>query len=207
MRRIKKEETFAWLNEWVLSLTKNSEPKLFMAGEKSIVDGMSRYLKYKKLIKTPVSNTFTQPIANSICLSVRALLKEDSKKSFEKTLLEFRLAVEGHLASKNIFQIAKAVVRGKVRKLIVTDELSIFGMIDKKSGGLAIHPTDQDHEDDDILDDLAQMVLSQGGEVIVASRDEIPKGRPILAILEDDGIEIEKSQDVRQYEVLKERFG
>ena len=73
-----------------------------------------------------------------------------------------------------------------MRKIIVTDELSIFGKIDPKSGGLAIHPFDLDHEDDCILDDLAQMVLSQGGEVIVAKRDEIPKGRPILAILDDE---------------------
>ena len=64
-----------------------------------------------------------------------------------------------------------------------------------------------DHEDDDILDDLAQIVLSQGGEVIVASKNEIPKGRPILAILDDGGKEIEKIKNIRHREVLQERFG
>lgn len=93
-----------------------------------------------------------------------------------------------------------------MRKLIVTDELSIFGKIDSKSGGISIHPFDLDHEDDCILDDLAQMVLSQGGEVVVASRDEIPKGRPILAILDHEGEPLVKTEDV-QYEVLQERFG
>ncbi len=106
------------------------------------------------------------------------------------------------MASKNIFQIARAVVRGQVRKLVIMEDISIFGKIDRKSGGLAIHPFDQDHEDDDILDDLAQMVLSQGGEVIVAPRDQIPKGRPILAILEDDGTDLEYEK-----EAIQERFG
>ncbi len=89
----------------------------------------------------------------------------------------------------------------------MTDEMSIFGTIDKKTGGLALHSFDLDHEDDCILDDLAQMVLSQGGEVVIAKRDEIPKGRPILAILDDDGLVIEKTEDLQAFEVLQERFG
>ena len=126
--------------------------------------------------------------------------------SLEKALLEFRFAEEGNRVRKNIFQISKAVVQGKVRKLIVTDEISIFGKIDYKSGGIAIHPFDQDHEDDCILDDLAQMVLSQGGEVVIAKRDEIPKGRPILAILDDSGLALDKTEEL-QNKVLQDRFG
>lgn len=67
----------------------------------------------------------------------------------------------------------------------------------------SLHPFDMDHEDDCILDDLAQMVLRQGGEVIVAKREEIPKGRPILAILDGDGAELKKTEDLH-YEVLQE---
>lgn len=121
--------------------------------------------------------------------------------------MEFRFAEEGNRSCKNIFQISKEVVQGRVRKLIVSDELSIFRKIDKKPGELAIHPFDLDHEDEDILYDLGQMVLSQVGEVIVASRNEIPKGRPILAISEDDDKELEKIEGSYQYEVLQERFG
>jgi hypothetical protein len=191
-KKIKEEETFTWLNEWISELTQSSKPKLFLAGEKSLIDSLNQNLTYKNTIKTPMANFFDKNNINDICSSIRKILKVDSRASLEKTLMEFRFAEEDNRTRKNIFQIAKAVVQGRVKKLIVSDELSIFGKIDKKSGGLAIHPFDLDHEDDDILDDLAQMVLSQGGEVIVASRNEIPKGRPILAILEDDGNEIKK---------------
>lgn len=204
--KAKESETFAWLNDWIAELTKNSKPKLFVAGEPSLVQSLHKNLKYKNAVKTPVSNSFGKHNVNETCQLVRRLLKEDSKNNLEKALLEFRFAEEGNRARKNIFQISKAVVQGKVRKLIVTDELSIFGKIDQKSGGIAIHPFDLDHEDDCILDDLAQMVLSQGGEVIVAKRDEIPKGRPILAILDDEGESLAKTEDL-QYEVLQERFG
>lgn len=180
-------EAFIWLNERILELTKTSKPKLFIAGPSSSVRKMTRFLTYKNSIQTPVASAFDSSEAAEICETVRKILRNDSAKLIEKALREFRFAEANNQTKKNLFQISKAVVQGKVRKLIVTDELSIFGKIDPKSGGLAIHPYDLDHEDDCILDDLAQLVLKKGGEVIVARRDEIPKGRAILAILDDNG--------------------
>lgn len=189
LQKNKRTETFTWINDWISELTKVSKPKLFLAGEQSLLESMNQNLKYRNTVRTPASNSFSKSNASEISSGIRKLLKIESQKTIENALLEFRFAEEGKRTRKNIFQISKAVVQGKVRKLIVSDELSIFGKIDKKSGGLAIHPFDLDHEDDDILDDLAQIVLSQGGEVVIASTDEIPKGRPILAILDDDSKE------------------
>ncbi len=188
--KIKEAENYVWLNDWITEITKNYKPRLFVAGEPLLIQALSGKLKYKNLVSTPVFNSFSRSHVNEPCQIIRKIQKEESKKLIEKALLEFRFAEEGNRAKKNIFQISRAVVQGKVRKLIVTDEISIFGRIDEKSGGIAIHPVDLDHEDDCILDDLAQMVLSKGGEVIIAKRDEIPKGRPILAILGDEDVNI-----------------
>lgn len=110
------------------------------------------------------------------------------------------------MAKKNIFQIAKAAVQGRIKKLIIADGINIFGKVDKKTGGLAIHPVDLDHEDDDILDDLAQTVLASGGEVVIAPREEIPKGRPILAIIEHSSEGVDKNKLFKDYETLQESF-
>lgn len=205
-RNSKEQASFNWMNAWISQFTKVSRPKLFVAGEKSIVATVSGSLHYKNIMKTFHIDPFSRGTIGELCTHIRKLLRVESRVAIEKALMEFRFAEEGNRARKNIFQISKAVVQGRVRKLIVSDELSIFGKIDKQSGGLAIHPADLDHEDDDILDDLAQMVLSQGGEVVVASKNDIPKGRPILAILEEDDKEIEKIEDFHQIEVL-DRFG
>ncbi len=204
-KKVKQTQAFSWLNEWILDLTKNSTPQLFVAGDSSLVQLLNQSLTYKNTVKTSMAHSFTSQNIVDVCQNIRKILKSESNKSLEKALFEFKIAEEGHRAKKNIFQISRAVVQGKVRKLIVTDELNIFGKIDQKTGGLAIHPVDLDHEDDCILDDLAQMVLSQGGEVIIAKRNEIPKGRPILAILDEDTQFVEKSGEL--YEAMEERFG
>lgn len=198
------KEIFPWVNDWILELTKNSKPTLFMAGELTLVQSLSRHLRYKNKVKKPISNSFNLNHITEYSQEIRKILKINAKITIEKNLQEFRIAERGNRVQKNIFQISKAVVQGKVRKLIVTDEVNIFGKIDHKSGGITIYPFDLDHEDDCVLDDLAQMVLSKGGEVIIAKRDEIPKGRPILAILEEDGLSLEKTKEL-QYEAFQER--
>jgi len=175
-----------WLKEWLSLIAKDFKPDLFFAGDKSLVRSFTEQLNYSSAVQSPIFESFDPSNVGEACLAVRKLLKVEAQKAIERSLQEFRFAEADNRTRKNLFQIAKAVIQGRVRKLIVSDDLSIFGKIDKVSGGLAIHPCDLDHEDDDILDDLAQMVLSQGGEVVVASQDEIPKGRPILAILDDE---------------------
>ncbi len=205
-RKLNEDETFVWLNDWIFQLTKTFKPKLFIAGERSLVDALNRSLRYANAVQNPAANFFCKERAIETCFVIRKILKAESRAYIEKALMEFRFAEASNRASKNLFQISKSVVLGRVRKLIVSDELNIFGKIDKSSGGLAIHPFDLDHEDDDILDDLAQMVLIQGGEVIVASRSEIPKGHPILAILGDEESEMERSAGFPHFEALHGRF-
>ena len=187
---------FSYLNSWIDQITKSTKPKLFIAGEKDFAESFQRSLQYKNTSEEVTISSLDQNNILSICLHIRKILAADSSDLIKKALTEFRFAEEENTGRKNIFQISKAVVQGRVRKLIVTDEISIFGKIDKNTGGISIHPCDLDHEDDDILDDLAQMVLKQGGEVVVASKNEIPKGRSILAILDDEIKDLVKWEEI-----------
>lgn len=201
-----REDEIGWLVDRVQQLTTRTQPRLFLAGDSSRAQHFASSLSYGRLVSPALADSFNQSDVVSVCETVRLYLRIEAQKTISRALAEFHFANEGHRARKNLFQIAKAVVQGRVRKLIVADDESIFGKIDKNSGGLALNPIDLDHEDDDILDDLAQMVLNQGGEVVVASRSEIPMGRPILAILDYDVAEFEKAERPQEYEILKERF-
>jgi len=187
--RLKWEETTEWLAMWIANLHLDSKAQLFVAGEKRLSESLMTALKRERLPAKALNIPFDQHSAPAVCAEIRSALRKKSASYLEKSLVEFYLAEERNLAEKNIFQIAKAAVQGRVRKLFIADDFNIFGKMDPKTGALVIHSADLDHEDDCLLDDLAQTVLAEGGEVVVAKREEIPKGHPILAILDRSGVD------------------
>ncbi len=202
-KNLKFDETVKWLDEWLSSLTKQSKPPLFVAGQNDLTSAFITNCRYLNTRRQPAWSSFSQDKAAEICYRIRGTLRRDAKTELERAIFEFRQAEELNLASKNIFHIAREAVNGRVNKLIIAEGINIFGKIDKATGGLSIHSTHLDHEDDDILDDLAQEVLAHGGEVTIAPREEIPQKRLILAILDRSGSELSNALNLDQSPVDK----
>jgi hypothetical protein len=176
-----------WLKDWLTRFSETAPPRLFLAGNRGLSEALFRVLDYPNLHPRTVCNNFKQEDTAALAQTIRSLLRGEARRTLERSLLEFHCAEDLNLGKKNLFQVAKAVVEGKVRKLIIADGIQIFGRLNRHTGGLSLNHIDSGLKDDDILDDLAQLVLSQGGEVIVARKEEIPKGTPALAILERSG--------------------
>ena len=186
IKRFNKTEKFEALSDWINDLTYKHKPILFLAGKKELVSGLIQHLNYENLYPETIHGNFTEKNALDICHTIRAVLRKESKEQFKIFLSDFKKAQSLNLVKKNIFEIARAAVQGKVKKLLIAEETNIFGKLDRKTGGLSIHPEHMDHEDDCLLDDLAQEVLSRGGEVVVAKKDDIPSQRPILALMNNE---------------------
>lgn len=179
----------------IFDLTCTTRPKLYLAGDRSALEKIKRDLSYDRTVEEPIADSFTLGHLNTMCIQIRLRQQVESLTLLERTLAEFHQAEDRYKTRTNIYQIAKAVVQGRVRKLAIAEEVSVFGKLDRKTGKLSLHPFDLDHEDDDILDDLAQMVLLQGGDVILIPQTEIPNRRPILAIVDCLGQSPEASKD------------
>lgn len=77
--------------------------------------------------------------------------------------------------------IAEAAVGGRVETLLIEAERLFPGHIDPTSG--AITTADLAHPDvDDVLDDLGEIVLRKGGEVIVVPAESMPTNTGVAAI-------------------------
>lgn len=120
---------------------------------------------------------------------VKPLIKVRQHERSERAWFEDCLLEEWQLWEKqgqiksNLFQITRAAARGDVRHLVVAEDRQIFGHIDETQGGLSLHPCDLNAYDDDILDDLAQLVMRAGGQVSVRPQAEIPGAKAALAFV------------------------
>ncbi len=85
------------------------------------------------------------------------------------------------LGSENLEQVAEAAARGRIATLLVEAERHVPGKIDHESG--RISPGDLEHpEIDDLIDDLGELVVSKGGEVVVVPAERMPVQTGVAAI-------------------------
>lgn len=184
------------LAERIEDLSRGQQTTVFVAGQKSLIAAFLRKFKSDALYPETLSSTFAVENVYETCQHIRALLRLDSRARLNEALKEFEFAHKSKIAKSNIFQIAKSAIKGDVRKLIIAEDLHLFGKINFSTGGIALHALDMDHEDDCLLDDLAQTVLLKGGEVVIAKRSEIPAGRPIMAVLFSQQADLNREAEI-----------
>lgn len=79
-------------------------------------------------------------------------------------------------------QVALAAVVGRVDVLLLEAERQVEGRMDPGSGVLHIADTVEAPGTGDVLDDLAEAVLRNGGDVIVVPRERMPSSTGLAAI-------------------------
>jgi hypothetical protein len=94
---------------------------------------------------------------------------------------QFGTAKSKGLGSDELALVAEAAVTGRVATLLIEADRHVAGRIDPGSGrieyGDLAHP-----EIDDLLDDLGELVLNKGGEIVIVPAERMPAQTGIAAI-------------------------
>jgi len=90
-----------------------------------------------------------------------------------KLVDDFQVARSRQLGSDDLVQVTEAAAAGRVGVLLVDDDRQIPGTIDSATGRIQSGDL-SDPEVDDVLDDLAELVLRMKGEVVVVPADRMP---------------------------------
>ena len=84
------------------------------------------------------------------------------------------------LGTDDLAEAARSVVAGRIATLLVEDGLSLPGHIDRTSGDLD-RGSPNAATGEDALDDLAELALRMGAEVLVLPREQMPSGTGLAA--------------------------
>lgn len=94
---------------------------------------------------------------------------------------QFGVARSKRLGADELAQVAEATVVGRVATLLIEADRQIPGRVDAATGRIEFddlaHP-----EVDDLLDDLGELVLKMGGEVVVVPAERMPTQTGAAAI-------------------------
>jgi hypothetical protein len=93
----------------------------------------------------------------------------------------FQEAQSKFLGSADAATVADAGVAGRIATILVEADRTVPGRVDLRTGRISFD-TLQDPQVDDLLDDLAELALARGSEVIVVPREAMPADSGLAAI-------------------------
>jgi len=112
-------------------------------------------------------------------------------ENLEKYMVDSRSELYNAYLEKNslgktlngIREIAKASHKGMVQQLFIANDRHVWGDLDRKTAEISLDLSHHSNTIDDLLDDIAEMVLDRGGKVVAIPFKEMPSKTLITAIL------------------------
>jgi hypothetical protein len=115
-------------------------------------------------------------------IEARRVLEPEIGRRIAAAREEFGLARSRGHGSDSLQAIAPAVTEGRVRLLFVESGRRIWGLLDRATGDILPGDPARNAYDVDLLDEVAEVTISRGGEVYVLPKDEMPTVNGIAAI-------------------------
>jgi hypothetical protein len=164
-------------------LLRNERAPLILAGvgyHHPIYRSVSRY---PYLVEQTVEGNFDHVTPGHLHAKVWPVVHDVFRVREEQVLGEYAaLSVRGQ-TTEDLFAIAQATVSRRVDYLLIAQGAYVWGFMDRGSGRIVQRSAQQDTRDGDVLDDLAEATLAQGGEVVMLERTRMPGHSPVAAIL------------------------
>jgi len=152
---------------------------IFIISDRSFFSGLREKLPGNRLIRMHPSSilnkNFNQWIAD--------LSHEWSERLIVESVVSYRLARDKGMTEAQFSELCKHALDGTIRTLFVNEDRHIWGVLDRKTGQYRIHRRSDQSQNDDLLDDLAELVLSRGGKVVTLPQGLMPETSPACAII------------------------
>jgi hypothetical protein len=115
--------------------------------------------------------------------------KKQSKKHYRTEIQskvdDFMNISSGEFISHNFQEILINLLSGKVKKLVIASDRNIFGKVDFYNGKIDFTHVHSDHEDDDVLDDIAQFAIRKGVAPIFTPIKNLGFNSPLTAVISE----------------------
>lgn len=106
------------------------------------------------------------------------------RQEIEKTVEQYRQLINTEHASDDLEVVVSSAFYGRVDKLLLAADASIWGVFDAETGTVAHFQKGQSKPDElPLLDFAAMQTLDKGGSVYALSRGEMPTESPVAAVL------------------------
>ena len=143
--------------------------------------------EFKKISNNPhlreegINKSIESMDLDEIEKKARTIIEAINTEKIQKMTEAYAQAEAESLGSSDLVQVAKAAFESRVESILIEEDKIVPGRIDNSTGKIKSGDIDNPNFDD-VLDDLAELVLSSGGDVFVLTKDNMPSSTGIAAI-------------------------
>jgi len=137
---------------------------------------------YPHLLAAGIDGNFERSNGEQIHAAAWPIVERHFAEETERWVERYRESVGPGLGSDRLEEVAAAAVRGRVRCVFAAEGTTVWGVLDRETGGITIHPRQLNERDGDLIDDVCEEAYRRGAEVFVLPPDRMPTDQPIAAI-------------------------
>ena len=176
------EKYFRYVDAFVFeNYSKESKLPLIMVSLKEYHSEFIRRSNNPYLLEEGIDKSIESMDPDEMLERVRTIIEAINLEKVQKVTESFAKAEAESLGSSDLTQVTKAAFESRVETIFVEEDRIIPGTIDHETGKVELGDI-HDPDNGNVLDDLAEWVLSGGGAVIVLEKDEMPSDTGVAAI-------------------------
>jgi hypothetical protein len=137
---------------------------------------------YPNLLAAGIDGNFDRSNGEQIHAAAWPIVQLHFASETARWVARYRETPGAGLVSDRLEDIAAAAVRGRVRCLFAAENSTAWGVLDRETGDVSLHPRQLDERDGDLIDDICEEAYRRGAEVFVLPPEAMPTGQPIAAI-------------------------
>lgn len=97
-----------------------------------------------------------------------------TSEQLENDIRGCRQALTRGDAITGLFEVAQALKSGRLRQLWIAEDVTLWGMLNRRLGSVVLHPQQLNARDGDILDDFCEWAIDQGCDLVILPKHQIP---------------------------------
>jgi hypothetical protein len=163
-------------------LREQKEP-LVLAAPKSYHTTYASVNRYPHLLPDGLQGNFERSSPDELHEQAWPRVQARMQERLAGVLATYERWVSAHRAVWDPPEVARCAVQGRVLDLLIAEGEQVWGRLDPTTGEIELGDGRRDHNEDDVLDDLAEAVLLRGGDVFAVARERMPNASPVAALL------------------------
>jgi hypothetical protein len=168
----------------VFRLIQRTNQPLIVSGDLQMTGVYKNLCQYKMLVSQMINEADLEPKLKDLHHECTRILGPYIEKIEDSLVKKYWSAKARGAVSSNFSEVVELALSGEVKHLFINEDLNIWGQIDyKRKGSFTWGSRQMNSQDDDLLDDLAELVLFHRGSVTVLPSAKMPESQAASAIL------------------------